>query len=124
MGRRKSYDQRTGRSSRSAAVLAKAFLERPEMVLNAQGDLERVWQQHELQSYTHADIVQALRGRRAHERYELLEFIPPSAIKYACTKRWLVEQGGLFLVTDRAAVDLGLPRKGAMGALKFLKVAA
>jgi hypothetical protein len=43
----------------------------------------------------------------------VLDTIPPSAIKYCLTKKWLRPHGnnGFYFVTETAAFDLKLPRK-------------
>jgi hypothetical protein len=43
----------------------------------------------------------------------MLEFVPPTAIKYCVTKGWIVkaERGGFYHVTRKAAAELDLPRQ-------------
>ncbi|HEY5411309.1 MAG TPA: hypothetical protein VIJ94_11350 [Caulobacteraceae bacterium] len=124
MARRRSYLDRTHANTRGAKLLAAAFVARPVFVNDEDGNPVRQWRADEMQTYTVAEITQALRGRRAHESFELLEFIPPSAIKYCVSRGWLVDQAGLYFVTEKAAADLHLPRTTPGMSLKFLKVAA
>lgn len=122
MGRRRSYDERSRSNTEAAKILANAFCREIEFTTNEQGDRVRVWRADELQTFKHDDIANAIRRRRALEQVELLEEIPPTAIKYAVTKRWLIQSGGLYFVTDRAAAELSLPRKDGNGAtIRFAK---
>ena len=64
-----------------------------------------------MQSYTNEDMKRALSRRRAVERHELLEHVPPTAIGYMQTKGWIQRdpRGAFFYVTRKAWLDLGLP---------------
>ena len=104
------YEVRSGSASRAGGIAFKAFNEVPEFVEDADGHLIRQWKPSELQTYTTDDIVQAVRGRHAVEAEDMLEYIPPSAIKYAVTKGWLFQDGPFYRVTRKAAAELDLPR--------------
>lgn len=124
--RRTSYEQRTRSNTPAARAIAKAFCARPEVVEDADGFLVRQWKPEEMQTYTQDEVAGALKRKRAVEHNELLEVIPPSAIKYAVTKHWLkpAAVGTYYMVTDRAAADLALPRKTAEGwTIRFAKAA-
>jgi hypothetical protein len=122
MAKRRTYAQRT--QSKAGQVLAKTLFRKIEHTLDAAGNEVRVWHADELQSYKDEDIARALRGARAFEWHELMEWIPPSAIKYARTRGWLLQQGDLYFVTDKAAKAFSLPRRNAVGlTIKFAKAA-
>lgn len=118
----RSYDARTGRNTAGAAIIAKAFVERPVFLETAEGCMVREWKPEEMQSYSNADIAEAIGGRRAVERDEMLGTIPMSAVKYCVTKGWLwMDRMGLYWVTEKAATELKLPRKSAGATIRFLK---
>lgn len=108
--KRFSYEQRTSACTRAAKIAARAVVEEIQFVEDADGHLIRQWKASELQTYTSADIVQAIRGRHVVETEDMLEYIPPSAIKYAVTKGWLFPDGPFYRVTRKAAAELDLPR--------------
>jgi hypothetical protein len=109
--KRFSYEFRSGCSSRAAAIAFKAVNEQPVFVEDEDGHMMRQWKKEELQSYTQDDIKNAIRGRHAVETEDMLEWIPPSAIKYSVTKGWLATFGaGIYRVTRKAAAELDLPR--------------
>lgn len=121
--RRSTWEQRTAVHSKAAKLAAQAMTEKPVFIEDDDGHRMKVWQQHELHSYSHSDIVTAIRGQRAVEREDLLEFIPPGAIKYCTTKGWLFESTttrGVFWVTRKAAAELDLPRKAQGRTIQFL----
>jgi hypothetical protein len=120
---RRSYEERTGLTSRAAKISLAAINDKPEFVEDEDGHRMRVWKTEELSSYSHQDIADALRGRHIVEREDLLETIPPSAIKYAVTKQWLRrdERGGWFYVTDKAVFELRLPRQVRGRRIQFAK---
>ena len=122
--KRRSYESRSGLASPHAGILAKAFLERPVYIEDADGYMVRQWKPEELQRFKNSDIAQALRGRRAVEWNEMLEHIPPSGIKYAITKHWIIkaQPGDFYIVTDLGAIDLKLPLKANGCKIKFAKV--
>ena len=108
--KRKSYAERSGMTSRSARILASAITEKPVFIEDADGHLIRQWKPEEMQRYGNDEIKSELRFRHVVELEDLLETIPPSAVKYCCSKGWLrKDAGGWFLVTKKAAADLGLP---------------
>jgi hypothetical protein len=123
---RRSYDARTGRDSRSASILAAAFCAKPEpRVYDLDGNWLRVWKKDELQRWTHDQVASALGGKRAFERVELNETIPPTAVKHALTKGWLwADASDLLWVTEAGATELKLPRKVGGVTIRFLKKAA
>lgn len=128
MRRRKTYDERTGRNTRAAATLARA-ISRPVVEIVEEnpvtGYVDRAWRPEEMQRYSNQDIAAALAGQRVFDEEELLQSIPPSAIKYAVTQKWLSrgQVAGQFWVTVKAATELKLPRKAGGMTLKFAKVA-
>jgi len=69
------------------------------------------------QSYTNDDMRRALSRRRAVELHEILEHVPPTAVGYMQTKRWIEKdpRGGFFHVTRKAWLDLGLPSRDREG---------
>jgi len=121
--RRTTWAQRTGHNTKSASLLFRAHNDAPQFIEDADGHRSRVWQAHELQSYAKNDIVTAVRFQRAVEREDLLEHIPPSAVKWAVTKGWLFESTttkGVFWVTRKAAAELDLPRTHQGRKIQFL----
>lgn len=120
--KRASYEQRSGVCTRAAKIAAKAVTEKPVFVEDEDGHMMRQWKRSELQSYSNDDIKAALRLNRVVEAEDMLEFVPPSAIKYCVTKGWLVkaENAPFFFVTRKAASDLDLPRKLQGRAIQFL----
>ncbi|HEV8030614.1 MAG TPA: hypothetical protein VGP42_06305 [Stellaceae bacterium] len=120
--KRQSYAVRSGMVTRAASIVAKAVVEAPVFVTDEDGHRMRQWKAEELQRYTTEDIKSALRLRRAVEKEEMLEFVPPSAIKYCQTKGWIVQAEGApyFFVTRKAATELDLPRKHQGRAIQFL----
>jgi hypothetical protein len=120
--KRAAYDIRTGRCERAAKIVAKAVVEKPVFVEDADGHLIRQWKPEELQRYTTEEIATALRRRQVVEAEEMLQFVPPSAIKYCETKGWIYKaSGGFFHVTRKAAAELELPRTLADGRkIRFL----
>ena len=108
---RKSYAARTGMDSRASVILAAAVICRPETFEDDNGNTIRVWKSSEMSSYSNADIASCLLNRVAVEENEMLGTVPPSAVKYAVTKGWLVPNASrtLFRVTLKGAIDLDLP---------------
>jgi hypothetical protein len=121
MARRRTWAQRTGANTKAAAVLARAFNEKP-IFETRDGEEWRVWPAN-VQSYSNDDIVKAIARQRAIEASELSHELPPTAVKYAVTKGWLVRQGTLLMVTEKAAAELKLPKRGPMGQIKFARAA-
>jgi hypothetical protein len=111
--RRKSYEDRTKSNTRAAITLAKATFAKPESIEDEDGNVMRVWQKNELQTYTNDMIATALSNRVAVEYNEMLGVIPPTAVKYCVTKGWLVTNPGktLYRVTLKGAVELNLPMR-------------
>jgi len=109
--KRSSYAVRSGMTGRAAKVLASAVNEKPEFYEDEDGNRIRVWKSSEMSSYSNADIADCLRNRVAVEAAEMLGTVPPSAIKYAVTKGWLVKDmlGDFFRVTRKASFELKLP---------------
>jgi hypothetical protein len=123
--RRKTYAQRTRADTRAAAILA-AAVSRPVVIEeDVNGFVAREWRAEELQTYKQADIVAALSGQRFFDEEELLQTIPPSAIRYSVSKGWLLKGAiaGTYWVTEKGATELRLPRKVAGVTLKFAKAA-
>lgn len=120
--KRRSYEERSGMIGRAAKIAAKAVIEKPVFVEDDDGHLIRQWKPEELQRYGNDEIRQALRNRRAVEAEDMLEFVPPTAIKYCVTKGWIVkaERGGFYYVTRKAAAELDLPRKFQGRTIQFL----
>jgi hypothetical protein len=88
---RKSYEDRTGLSTRAAKILIAAIHTKPATVEDDAGNVIRVWKSSEMSSYSNADIASCLKNRVAVEPNEMLGTVPPSAIKYAVTKEgWLL----------------------------------
>jgi len=109
---KRTYADRTGMTGRSARILAKAVTEWPAFIEDADGHRIRQWKPDEMQSYSNDDIKSALRFNHVVEVEDLLETLPPSAVKYCATKGWLrLSAGGWYEVTRKAAVDLDLPRQ-------------
>ena len=120
--KRASYKLRTGMTTRAAKIAAKAITDQPVFIEDENGFRIRQWKPEEFQRYRNEQIVEALRLRAVVEPEELLEFVPPPAIKYCLTKGWLVkaERGGFYHVTRKAAADLKLPRKLHGRQIRFL----
>lgn len=108
---RKSYEARTGMTKRASVHLVKGIFTKLETIEDDQGNVMRVWQPSEMQSYSNADIASCLRNRVAVEANEMLGTVPPSAIKYCVTKGWLVpnETKTFFRVSLKGAIELDLP---------------
>ena len=108
---RKSYEDRTGMTKRASAILAAAVFVKPEMKEDEDGNRVRAWKSSEMSSYSNADIASTLINRVAVEPGEMLGTVPPSAVKYAVTKGWLVPNGNrtLYRVTLKGAIELDLP---------------
>ena len=122
--RRKSYEDRTGMNSRASVITANAmFGKRPTFHEDADGNQIRDWQRSELMTFTNAEIASCLANRVAVEPNEMLGTVPPSAIKYAVTRGWLLpnESKTLYRVTLKGAIDLNLPMtfKGINGGRKI-----
>ena len=107
--KRFSYERRSRQNTRGAAIMFRAFNDKPEFVEDADGHMIRQWKKHELRTYTTGDIQIALRGANALDEEDMLEHIPPSAIKYCVTKGWLFRDGPFYRVTRKAAAALALP---------------
>lgn len=120
--KRASYEVRSGMCQRAAKIAAKAMVEKPVFIEDEDGHLIRQWKPEEMQRYSNDDIKAALRLRRVVEAEEMLEFIPPPAIKYCVTKGWIVkaENAPFYYVTRKAAAELDLPRKHQGRAIQFL----
>jgi hypothetical protein len=120
---RKSYEDRTGLSTRAAKLLISATFTKPETTEDENGNVMRVWKSSEMSSYSNADIASCLINKVAVEPNEMLGTVPPSAIKYAVTKGWLLpnESKTLYRVTLKGAIDLNLPMsfKGVNGGRKI-----
>ncbi len=108
---RDAFAARTGMDKRSAKILVAAHIVKPETFEDEQGNVIRVWKSAEMSSYSNADIASTLRNRVAVEPNEMLGTVPPSAIKYAVTKGWLVPNAckTLYRVTLKGAIELDLP---------------
>ena len=125
MAKRRSHAQRTGSDTRAAAILAKAFAEKPVFVETAEGYLIRQWNPEDGIWNTNEECAATLRGKRAFELEELHETLKPAPSKYCVSHKWLVKApaGGFYLVTERAAKELKLPTKGMNGLkIKFAPV--
>lgn len=111
------YAARTGMNSRASVILAKATFAKPETIETVDGDVIRVWKSSESSSYSNRDIASVLRYRQAVTADDMLGSVPPSAIKYCVTKRWLAPNAGgtLFFITLKAAIELDLPMNFAKG---------
>jgi len=92
------------------------FNEAVEFIQDEDGNAVRQWPAN-MQSYTNEDMKRALSRRRAVERHELLEQVPPTAIGYMQTKGWIQRdpRGAFFYVTRKAWLDLGLPSHDRQG---------
>jgi hypothetical protein len=121
---RKSYADRTGMSSRASVILAAAVVLKPETTEDDNGNVIRIWQQSDMQRFTHAEIASCLVNRIAVEANEMLGTVPPTAIKYAVTKGWLVTNTSksLYFVTLKAAIDLDLPLRFKGGTFHGRKI--
>lgn len=123
--KRHTYAQRTRANTEGARMLAEAFCRKVEYVVDDAGRSVRKWFPDQLQTYKNDDIARAVSRRRAIEYTDLVDDIPPTAVKYAVTKGWLVLAGGLYWVTAKAAIELKLPPKTADGlTIRFLKPVA
>ena len=98
-------------NSRASISLAAAVVLKPETIEDADGYTVRVWKSSEMSSYSNSDIASCLANRVAVEPGEMLGTVPPSAIKYAVTKGWLMPNDGktLYRVTLKGAIELDLP---------------
>jgi hypothetical protein len=123
--RRRTYEQRTKATTEAARILARAVTQQIEYMTTPEGDRVRVWRPEELQRFTNADIAKGLSYRRAVEHIELLDFIPPTGIKYALTKGWISKdrRAEFYWVTQKGADELNLPRKVGGITIRFLKPA-
>ena len=108
---RKSYEDRTGMTKRASTILVSAIFEKIAFSEDESGNKIRAWKSSEMSSYSNSDIASCLVNRVAVEPNEMLGTVPPSAIKYAVTKGWLVPNDGktLYRVTLKGAIDLDLP---------------
>lgn len=123
--KRRSYEDRTRSNTPAARMLAEAFTRKIEFTPGPDGEFIRVWRPDELQTYKNDDIARAISRRRAFEFHELVGDIPPTAVKYAVTKGWLVQLQGLYWVTEKAAAEFKLPATTADGVrIRFLKAVA
>jgi hypothetical protein len=77
---RKSYEDRTGLSTRAVKILIAAIHTKPATVENAEGNVMRVWKSSEMSSYTNVDVTSCLADRVAVEPAEMLGTVPPSAV--------------------------------------------
>ena len=112
MARRKTYDQRTRADTKGAKLLAKAFNEKPLIVEDKKtGEVTRLWRPEEARICTNKELTDALRNVRAIEEADLGLLIPPSGIKDAVSRKWLVRAGTMLWVTEKCAEALKLPRK-------------
>jgi len=95
---RKSHAQKTRADSRAATMIAAMFGKGPTFCEDEDGNCIRDWKPCELQRYTNSDIALALANRVAVTDSEMLDIIPPSAIRYCVTKQWLRPHGnnGLY----------------------------
>lgn len=122
--KRRSYDQRSRSNTPAAKILAEAVCRKIEYSVDRNGDRVRTWRKDELQTYKNDDIARAVSRRRALEYSDLLEDIPPTAVKYALTKQWLVLSGGFYFVTEKAAAELKLPKRTFDGmTIRFARAA-
>ncbi len=121
--KRASYEKRAGIHTRAARALAAAVSQPAPFIEDEDGWRVRQWKTEEMSSYTHADIAKALTGAVAVEHNQLLEQIPPSAIKYAVTKGWLVKDAiaTFYRVTLRGANELALPSQVHGRRIRFLR---
>ena len=107
----KSYEARTGMDKRASTILVSAIFVKIEFSEDEDGNKIRAWKSSEMSSYSNIDIASCLINRVAIEPNEMLGTVPPSAIKYAVTKGWLVPNDGktLYRVTLKGAIELDLP---------------
>ena len=121
---RKSYEVRTGMAKRASVILVTAIFVKPQMTEDEDGNKIRVWKSSEMSSYSNADIASTLINRVAVEANEMLGTVPPSAIKFAVTKGWLVTDHNkvLYRVTLKGAIELDLPLKFTGGPHKGRKI--
>lgn len=117
--KRFAYEIRSGACSRPGKIAFKAFNESPVFEEDADGHMIRQWKPEELQRYTTEDIKNALRGMQVVEAEDMLEWVPPSAIKYSVTKGWLFRDGPFYRVTRKAAAELSLPRSVGGRTIRF-----
>ena len=108
---RKSYEDRTGMTKRASKILVSAIFVKIEFSEDESGNKIRAWKSSEMSSYSNSDIASCLINRVAIEPNEMLGTVPPSAIKYAVTKGWLVPNAckTLYRVTLKGAIELDLP---------------
>ena len=108
---RKSYEARTGMDKRASTILVSAIFVKIAFSEDESGNRVRTWKSSEMSSYSNSDIASCLISRVAIEPNEMLGTVPPSAIKYAVTKGWLVPNAckTLYRVTLKGAIDLDLP---------------
>ena len=108
---RKSYEDRTGMTKRASTILVTAIFVKIEFSEDESGNKIRAWKPSEMSSYSNRDIASCLINRVAIEPNEMLGTVPPSAIKYAVTKGWLVPNPckTLYRVTLMGAIELDLP---------------
>ena len=119
--KRKSYDERTGRSSRAGQIALKSALGHfdRKFTTNDYGDRVQIFPS--THRATNDDIRQWLSGNRVVDRYDVLEFCPGSTVD------WCVRQGFLkpdpdgrpyFWVTVTAAAQFNLPELPGTGFAK------
>lgn len=110
---RKSYEDRTGFSTRAAKLLIYATFTKPATIEDEDGNVMRVWTGDDWRAWTSADLRSVLKNRVAVERNEMLGTVPPAAIAYSLKKQWLVPVGtsGLHLITLKCAIELDLPMR-------------
>ena len=108
---RKSNEDRTGMNKRASKILVSAIFVKIQFSEDADGNKIRARKSSEMSSYSNADIASCLINRVAVEPNEMLGTVPPSAIKYAVTKGWLVPNPDrtLYRVTLKGAIELDLP---------------
>lgn len=108
---RKSYEARTGMDKRASTILVSAIFVKAAFSEDEDGNRVRAWKSSEMSSYSNNDIASCLVNRVAIEPNEMLGTVPPSAIKYAVTKGWLLPNDSktLYRVTLKGAIELDLP---------------
>ena len=109
---RKSYDERTHRSTRDGIIAAGIVNDQgPERVVNRFDEEVFAWRSRDMQRFTNADLRSWLTGIRVTDPDEAIAEVPPSAFRYAVTKGWLRKDRAapFYWITKKGGMELNLP---------------
>ena len=101
--KKRTYAERTGANQRASKIWA-STCSQPTVEVDEEGYVVRDWANETIR-LTIEDTAVALRYERVVEMAGLLQYISPSAIKYAVAQGWIRKdpKGGFFWVTEKAA---------------------